>query len=144
VRYGLGFSALWADVSCSAASTFPNSDWQPATTKFDHKGPDIISEYRNCRSIVSPADGIMWSVLSMRCWMYASSSYSGKSFMNVCFSFLVIYSLCHHEVRLNRWATGRSQSVCQLHLMNQYPECESLLRLLAGWSYRVIAGGSDT
>jgi hypothetical protein len=28
-------------------------------TEFDHKGPGIISDYRNCRSIGSPADGII-------------------------------------------------------------------------------------
>lgn len=47
VRYGLGLvAALWTYISRSVALTFPNADWQPAVTAIDHKGPNMISEYR--------------------------------------------------------------------------------------------------
>jgi hypothetical protein len=46
VRNGLGLVALLADISRSAALALPNTNCQPAMTKSDHKGPDIISEYR--------------------------------------------------------------------------------------------------
>jgi hypothetical protein len=46
VRNGLGLVVLWTYISRRAVLAFPNTNCQPAMTKSDHKGLDIISEYR--------------------------------------------------------------------------------------------------